>query len=83
MLTDHIPDILTLAEAARALRCSKTHICKAVRGEIAGVEAIPAIPFGRRKLIRKEALITWIERNERGVQDDTIRPSERGARRRA
>ena len=82
-LAESLPDILTLAEAARILRCSKTHICKAVRGEIAGLEPIPAIPFGRRKLIRRKTLFCWIERNECAFFGATIPSSERGTRRRA
>jgi hypothetical protein len=82
-LLGSFPGILTLSEVARILRCSKTHICKAVRGEITGLEPIPAIPFGRRKLIRRETLFSWIERNECASFGVKIPSSERGTRRRA
>lgn len=62
-------DLLTLADAAELLHCSKAHICKAVSGRIHGCPPIPAVSLGRRKLIRREALRLWIERNERNSAD--------------
>jgi excisionase family DNA binding protein len=58
-------DLLTLADAAKLLRCSKAHICKAVSGRIHGCTPIPSVSLGRRRLIRREALRQWIESNER------------------
>jgi excisionase family DNA binding protein len=66
-------DLLTLADAAELLRCSKAHVCKAVYGRVPGCPPIPAISLGRRKLIRREALRLWMERNERLSADATIR----------
>jgi len=58
-------DLLTLADAAKLLHCSKAHVCKAVSGRVPGCTPIPAVSLGRRKLIRREALRLWIESNER------------------
>jgi hypothetical protein len=58
-------DLLTLADAAKLLHCSEAHIGKAVAGRIHGCAPIPAVSLGRRKLIRREPLRQWIERNER------------------
>jgi hypothetical protein len=58
-------DLLTLADAAKLLHCSKAHVCKAVSGRIRGCTPIPCVSLGRRKLIRRESLRQWIERNER------------------
>lgn len=69
-------DLLTMAEAAELLHCSKAHVCKAVCGRVPGCPPIPTIPtisLGRRKLIRREALRLWIERNERLFAGATIR----------
>jgi len=63
-------DLLTLADAAKLLHCSKAHICKAVSGRIRGCTPIPAVSLGRRKLIRRESLRLWIERNERPCADN-------------
>jgi excisionase family DNA binding protein len=65
-------DLLTLAEAAELLHCSKAHVGKAVSGLVRGCPAIPAVRLGRRKLIRREALRLWIESNERSSTDATI-----------
>lgn len=66
-------DLLTMADAAELLHCSKAHVCKAVCGRVPGCPPIPAISLGRRKLIRREALRLWIERNERLFAGATIR----------
>ncbi len=62
---EHLPEILTLADAAVVLRCSKTHVAKIVRGKVANVPALPVVSLGRRKLIRREVLLAWISRVER------------------
>ena len=56
--------ILTVAEVAMDLRCSKSHVCKAINGAVAGVTPLPAITMGRRKLIRRSALEAWKSANE-------------------
>jgi excisionase family DNA binding protein len=60
------PEILSVAEVAAVLRCSKAHVCKAIRGKIAGVTPLPAISMGRRKLVRRESLETWLAQNDPG-----------------
>jgi len=51
-------DLLTLAEVAKLLHCSKAHICNAVAGRVRGCPPIPAVCLGRRKLVRRESLIS-------------------------
>jgi excisionase family DNA binding protein len=58
-------DLLTLADAAELLHCSKAHVCKAVNGRVYGCAPIPCVSLGRRKLIRRETLRQWLENNER------------------
>ena len=60
-------EILTLAEAAVLLRCSKAHVCNAINGKVRGVAPLPAISMGRRKLIRRAALESWLKDNESGT----------------
>ena len=78
------PNLLTMREVAVLLRCSKAQVCRLISGA-AGCLPIPAIPLGRRKLIRKEALLAWIEASEHfAVGNGTISTSqERGAGKRA
>ena len=70
----HNFDLLTLAYVANLLHCSKAHVCKAVAGRVPG----------RRKLVRRETLLSWIERNEQMASNATIPVSPvRGAGKRA
>jgi hypothetical protein len=77
-------DFLTLADVAELLHCSKAHICKAVAGRVRGCPPIPSVSLGRRKLVRRQALLAWIEVNERTLHDVTLAISPvRGAGKRA
>ena len=77
-------DLLTLADVAQLLHCSKAHVGKAVAGRVPGCPPIPAVSLGRRKLVRRETLLRWIEQNEHAASGATIPISPvRGAGRRA
>jgi excisionase family DNA binding protein len=76
-------EVLTVAEVAAELRCSKAHVHNAINAKVAGVSPLPAIHMGRRKLVRRSALERWKRANERGVRDgmmplspevDAVRP---------
>jgi hypothetical protein len=72
-------DLLTLAEVAELLHCSKAHVSNAVAGRVRGCPAIPSVSLGRRKLVRRETLVMWLQQNERA--DGRIQTSpERGRR---
>lgn len=62
-------DLLTLADAAELLHCSKAHLCKAVNGRVRGCAPIPCVSLGRRRLIRRESLRLWLEANEKNPVD--------------
>jgi Helix-turn-helix domain len=66
--------LLTLATVAKLLHCSKAHVSNVIAGRVPGCIPIPTVPLGRRKLVRRESLLTWIERNERAVNDE-VRPA--------
>lgn len=68
-------EILTAAEVASELRCSKAHVYNAIAGKIGGVSALPAISMGRRKLVRRSALERWKRTNESGGSDGNIASS--------
>lgn len=57
-------EILTVAEVAAELRCSKAHVYKVIVGKVEGVSPLPAIFMGRRKLVRRAALEHWKTANE-------------------
>ena len=59
--------LLTLKAVAELLHCSKAHVSNVIAGRISGCPPIPAVRLGRRKLVRRESLIIWIERNEMAI----------------
>jgi hypothetical protein len=67
MYLDTAFDLLTMAEVAKFLHCSKAHVSQAVAGKIRGCPPIPAVSLGRRKLVRRESLLHWIEENDKIV----------------
>jgi excisionase family DNA binding protein len=59
--------LLTVAEAARELRCSKTHLHNIIHGKVPDLPRLPVLRIGRRVLIRREGLRAWmssVEENE-------------------
>jgi excisionase family DNA binding protein len=57
-------DILTTEEVARHLHVSKAHVSKAIAGKLPNVTPLPAVSMGRRKLVRRAALLEWLKQNE-------------------
>jgi excisionase family DNA binding protein len=72
-------NLLTVKQVARLLQCSKAHVCNAIAGKLRGCRPMPAVKMGRRMLVRRESLLTWIEQNERG-NGKLDSSSERGNR---
>jgi hypothetical protein len=68
-------DLLTLSEVAELLHVSKAHVSKAVAGLVHGCPAIPAVSLGRRKLVRRASLLSWIEHNEHAAANDNAVPA--------
>jgi len=59
-------EILTVAEVAIELRCSKAHVYNAISGKLGSVQ-LPAISMGRRKLVRRSSLDLWKRENEMSI----------------
>jgi hypothetical protein len=56
---------LTLGvQSTEFLRCSKAHVQNLLAGKVKESPPLPYIPLGRRKLIRRESLLRWIEKAE-------------------
>jgi len=67
--------MIATGETAKVLRCSKAHVSKAVSGRVPGCTPIPALSLDRRKLIRRETLLHWIESNEQELTpNDRLNP---------
>lgn len=74
-VTDRGAGMLTAAEVALDLRCSKAHVYNAIRGSVPGVSPLPVISLGRRRLIRRSTLEEWKRENERTARDAILIPS--------
>lgn len=68
-------EILTAADVAADLRCSKAHVYNVINGKVAGVTPLPAIAMGRRRLVRRSSLERWKGANEQGQSDAKMRPA--------
>ena len=65
-INDTAYDLLTVAEVAGLLHCSKAHVSNVIAGRVPGCAPIPALHLGRRMLVRRESLMRWIDQNEAG-----------------
>ena len=68
-------EILTVAEIAVELRCSKAHVYNVIAGKVDGVHPLPAICMGRRKLVRRAILEEWKKKNESRARDANMASS--------
>jgi len=60
----NMPRILTLAEAASFLRCSKSHLSNILNGKVQGIPPLPTVRVGRRVVFRRESLEEWVQEVE-------------------
>jgi len=58
-------DLLTLDQVAQVLHISKAHVSNVVAGRVDGCTPIPVLHLGRRKLVRRVTLESWIEENDK------------------
>jgi hypothetical protein len=63
-LAHRTSEVLTVADVAKILRCSKAHVCKIIKGQVRGTSPIPAINLGRRKIVRIQSLMRWMDERE-------------------
>ena len=50
----HDLGLLTMADVAELLHCSKAHVCNLVAGKVRGCAPSPALHLGRRMLVRRD-----------------------------
>jgi hypothetical protein len=77
---NNMDEVLTLADVAHILRCSKAHVCKIINGQVKGTTPIPTIAFGRRKVIRRQSLLRWMCDNEQGARIESSLEVDAGRR---
>lgn len=53
-------DVLTVLEVAAVLRCSKAHVCNLMNGKVPGVPRLTHASLGRRKVVHRLWLETWM-----------------------
>jgi excisionase family DNA binding protein len=63
-MTDAPKEILTIAEIAALLRCSKAHVKHALDGKLLGLPRMTHLPLGRKRIVRREWLEEWMESNK-------------------
>jgi len=54
-------EVLTIAEIAAVLRCSKEHVKHALDGKLTGLPHMTHLLLGRKKVVRREWLDEWME----------------------
>jgi hypothetical protein len=57
-------EILDVQGVANFLHCSKSHVSNILNGKVPNVPPIPHVPAGRKKLIRRAALVEWFKAQE-------------------
>ena len=65
MTDTHAKDVLTLTEIAVLLRCSKAHVSNLLNGRVPGVPTLTHVSMGRRKVVRREWLYSWMDTSKR------------------
>ena len=71
-----IPRVLNLAEAARFVRCSRSHLSNVLNSKVRDVPHLPAVRIGRRVLFRRESLEQWLRQIEGDAREKITRPPE-------
>ena len=64
--------VLTIAEVAVDLRCSKAHVYNLIAGKVSDAAPLPVIAMGRRKLVLRETLEMWKRRSQRVATSDML-----------
>lgn len=62
--TGEAMELLTSREAAQLLRLSRAHLTHVLQGKVRGLPPLPSVQIGRRRLIRRIALLKWVEQIE-------------------
>jgi hypothetical protein len=58
------PGILTADEIAAELRCSKAQAYRLMNGAVAGINPLPTIALGRKRVVMRSSFEAWKRANE-------------------
>jgi hypothetical protein len=58
------PGILTANEIAMELRCCKAQVYRLMKGEIVGINPLPTIALGRKRVVMRSSFEAWKQANE-------------------
>jgi hypothetical protein len=64
--SDPAAAILTAAEVAIELRCSKSHVYNLMNGTVEGLTVLPHLALGRKKVIPRTSFEIWKQANITG-----------------
>jgi hypothetical protein len=56
--------VLTVAEIAYELRCSRAHVHHLIAGKVPGLRPLPSLWLGRRRLILRASFEEWLRSSE-------------------
>jgi excisionase family DNA binding protein len=65
-------NVLTVAEVARELRCSKAHVHHLITGKVRGVRPLPSLWLGRRRLILRASFDEWVRATEHAAPGSVL-----------
>ena len=71
-LSGRVCEVLTVAEVAMFLRCSKAHVCEIINGQVNGTAPISSISAGRRKIVRMDSLLHGMSQYEDASPEPSI-----------
>ena len=63
-LPDVPPEVLTIRDGAKMLRCTEGHFRNLLSGRVAGLPLLPHIRLGRSRVVRHSTLMKWLENAE-------------------
>jgi excisionase family DNA binding protein len=65
-----VDPLLTATEVSEELRCSKTQVYRLMKGEVPGLNVLPHLRLGRKKVIPRSTLELWKRQNISGMIRD-------------
>jgi excisionase family DNA binding protein len=63
-LLESPPEVLTVRDGAKILRCTESHFRNLLSGRVAGLPRLPHIRLGRSRVVRRSTLMKWLEQAE-------------------
>jgi excisionase family DNA binding protein len=68
-------EILSVREAAEYMGVSASHLGHILDGRVKDTPPIPSVRAGRRRLIRRSVIDTWLQEQERSASHGILSPT--------